>query len=159
MATPSRHPHPPDGRGDDWSVDAAMEPGPAGLVGVASTVLGEPLFAARHHDRGGAWVLELSGECDIATLDALRTALARAVDMARDRQALIVDVSQLAFCDTRSAVLVMQAGTAVTAALAGAEGIVRRVFDLLDPSCILARADRIDRVPGQRPGPHSPGEL
>ena len=34
-------------------------------------------LAVRHHDRDGLPVLELSGECDIATLEVLQAALCR----------------------------------------------------------------------------------
>lgn len=98
-------------------------------------------LAVRHHDRDGLPVLELSGECDIATLEVLQAALVQAVPAARARTALIVDVSALTFCDVRSAELVLQAGRTVRTSLAGAEGVVKRVFDLVDTSHALARCD------------------
>ena len=56
---------------------------------------------ARHLDEGRCWLLELSGEADVATRRLLRDELARLLAVDRDER--VVDVSNLAFCDVASA--------------------------------------------------------
>jgi hypothetical protein len=99
-----------------------------------------PFGARLRHDKA-SWVLELSGECDMGSLDRLELALARAERVAQDREGLIVDVSRLRFCDAHSAGLVMNTSTAVSTMLSGAGGIVKRVFDLIDPAHDMARSN------------------
>lgn len=97
-------------------------------------------FGARLSDQSASVVLELCGECDIASDHLLEPALTHALHAARERGSLVVDVSQLSFCDAHSAGLVMKASTTIRTVLSGAHGTVKRVFDLIDPSHDLARA-------------------
>jgi hypothetical protein len=72
----------------------------------------------------------------------LEAALGEASKAALDRQAgLVIDVSGLTFCDVQSAGLVLSTSRAVRTMLAGADGSVKRVFDLLDPSRDMARTN------------------
>jgi ABC-type transporter Mla MlaB component len=83
---------------------------------------------ARHLD-GEHWVLELSGEADITTMDMLRRELAQVA--VRDRQDSEVDVTRLSFCDVASAHLLLTAQRTIPVTLTGATGSVKRVFDLV----------------------------
>ncbi len=85
---------------------------------------------ASHLDRGAQWVLELSGEADIATLSMLAEELAQAVGM--NREHLAVDVTRLRFCDVRSAHLILTARRTAPVDVTGATGSVKRAFDILD---------------------------
>ncbi len=84
---------------------------------------------ARHLD-GDPWVLELSGEADIATMGMLRRELALLTTV--DHAMAEVDVTDLTFCDVASAHLLLTARRRVPLVLSGATGSVKRVFDLLD---------------------------
>jgi anti-anti-sigma regulatory factor len=87
-------------------------------------------LSARHRDGGASWLLELSGEADIATLGLLRRELAQ---MARMQRAdVVVDVTGLAFCDVASAESILAARRTNPVTVIGARGTVKRVFDLLD---------------------------
>lgn len=93
-----------------------------------------------HRDRGPIWVMGLAGEADLATRDQLDRGLSHA--LARSPAVVVVDVSELDFCDSRCATTVIEAncqtpGTEMV--LTGSRGIVRRVFDLLDPAQTLPR--------------------
>ena len=99
-----------------------------------------PALTVTHRDQGPVWVVGLVGEADLASREDLDRGLSYA--LARNRGVVVVDVSQLEFCDTRSATSVLEAswqapGTEMV--LTGSHGIVRRVFDLLDPAQTLAR--------------------
>lgn len=94
----------------------------------------------RHLD-GASWVLELSGEADIATVGLLREELAHMATMSRED--VVVDVSALTFCDVASADLLLTACGTSLVTLSGATGPVQRVFDLVDalqmhglPACL-----------------------
>ena len=102
---------------------------------------GTSTLSVCHRERDGVHVLELSGESDIATVRALEAALGAAVLTAGSQETLVIDVSALTFCDVRSATLVLEAGRTVRTSLAGAHGVVERVFDLVDTSRALARCD------------------
>lgn len=104
-------------------------------------VAGAGTLSVRHRECDGVHVLELSGESDIATVPALQAALVAAVPAAGGAETLVVDVSGLTFCDVRSAMLVLEAGRTVQTSLAGAQGVVERVFDLVDTHSALARCD------------------
>lgn len=86
---------------------------------------------ARHHDAGGLWTLELSGEADLLTLSMLREELAHAVAM--NPELLLLDVTDLRFCDVRCAHLILTARHAVPTTVIGAGGSVRRILDVLSP--------------------------
>ncbi len=81
------------------------------------------------HD-GARSLLKLSGEADIDTEAVLRDALA--VSVARNGAGLVVDVSELRFCDVQSAHLIRTAGEPAPVSLVGAARSVKRVFDLLE---------------------------
>lgn len=100
-----------------------------------------PLLVS-HHDKGGARVLGLSGECDLATRQQLENALARALS-ARDLDPLILDLSGLEFCDVGCTWLVCEAGRQGRVVLAGLSGIVGKVLGLLDPDDRVSRYDDV----------------
>ena len=85
---------------------------------------------ARHLDGERSWLLELSGEADVATRRLLRDELARL--LAVDRDDRVVDVSNLTFCDVASAHQLLTARRTGRVTLSGATGSVQRVFDLLE---------------------------
>jgi anti-anti-sigma factor len=98
------------------------------------------LLSVTHRDEGAVWVMTLVGEADLGTRDELELGLAYA--LSQHRKALVVDVSALDFCDSRCATTLIEAncnapGTEMV--LLGSNGIVNRVFDLLDPGWTLAR--------------------
>lgn len=103
---------------------------------------------ARHLDGGACWVLELSGEADVATLDLLRQELAH-LATTNTREA-VVDVTRLEFCDVAAAQVILVAGCTVPFTLRGATGPVKRVFDLLD-------ALQKQRMPHHLPASHLSG--
>lgn len=84
----------------------------------------------RHLDDGASWVLELSGETDIASLGLLRRELAHLASS--NRAEAVVDVARLQFCDVAAAELLLVAGRRIPFTLRGATGRVKRVLDLLD---------------------------
>ena len=100
-------------------------------LNLPNSAVPEPFRANLHHE-SVTWVLELSGECDLASVGALRASLADAEDAARGGAGLVLDVSRLTYCDVRSAGLILQTSTAVRTLPSGADGIVKRVFDLTD---------------------------
>lgn len=59
--------------------------------------LPQPFFAARTSE-GARTLLELGGECDAASLDALNEALADAVEQAADE--VVVDLARVTFLDS-----------------------------------------------------------
>lgn len=85
---------------------------------------------ARHVDGEDFWVLELSGQADIATLGLLRQELAH-LATTNTREA-VVDVTRLEFCDVAAAQMILVAECTIPFTLRGATGPVKRVFDLLD---------------------------
>ena len=84
---------------------------------------------ARHLD-GDPWVLQLSGEADLATMAMLRRELELLHTLGHAPAE--VDVADLTFCDVASAHLLLTARRRVPLVLSGATGSVRRLFDLLD---------------------------
>jgi anti-anti-sigma factor len=91
-----------------------------------------------HHDRGGEWVVELVGEADLSTQTDVQRALRKALSMNRD--AVVVDVSGLTFCDSTCVSAVLDANReGCRLVLAGQKGMVGRVFQLLDPGQTIAR--------------------
>jgi hypothetical protein len=94
------------------------------------------------------WVLELSGEADIATLGLLRQELAHLATT--NSGEAVVDVTQLKFCDVAAAQLILVAGSTIPFTLRGATGPAKRVFDLSD-------ALQKQRLPHHLPGSHPRG--
>ena len=94
-----------------------------------SRVVSCATLRARHLD-GTPWVLELSGEADIATMSMLRRELALLTTL--DHAGAEVDVTDLTFCDVASAHLLLTAQRRVPLVLHGASGSVKRVLDLLE---------------------------
>ena len=103
---------------------------------------------ARHLDDEAFWVLELSGEADIATLVLLRQELAQMA--ARNPAGVVVDVTGLVFCDVASAELILAARRTNPVTVIGGKGTVKRVFDLLD-------ALQKQRLPHHLPASHPRG--
>ena len=85
---------------------------------------------ARHLDAGAVWLLELSGEADLATSTLLRQELMLLA--ATDLEDAVVDVTSMTFCDVASAHLILTARRTKPLTVRGATGSVKRVFDLLD---------------------------
>lgn len=95
-------------------------------------------------------MLELSGEADIATVGLLGDELAQMATM--NREEVVVDVTNLEFCDVASAHLLLTARRTLPVTLSGATGSVKRVFDLLE-------ALRALRLPRDVSASHPLGEL
>lgn len=104
-------------------------------------------LSARHLDDGALWVLELSGEADVATLGLLRQELAHLATT--NTGEAVVDVTRLKFCDVAAAQMILVAGCASPFTLRGATGPVERVFDLLDA---LQKQRMPHHLPGSHPG-------
>jgi anti-anti-sigma factor len=107
---------------------------------VLHLVVSTELLTVTHRDQGPIWVMTLVGEADLSTRDELVWGLRHA--LSQGRGALVVDVSQLEFCDSSCATELIEAncnapGTEMV--LTGSHGMVSRVFDLLDPLRTLAR--------------------
>lgn len=86
-------------------------------------------LSARHLD-AAPWVLELSGEADIATLSLLRQELTQ---LARSQcEHAVLDVTPLSFCDVASSHLILTARRLAPVTVIGATGSVKRVFDLME---------------------------
>ena len=85
---------------------------------------------ARHRSDGHTWVLELSGEADITTVDLMRVAVGQVSTI--HGQDVVVDVSNLGFCDVASAHLILTARRMMPVTVSGATGSVKRVLDLMD---------------------------
>ena len=96
---------------------------------LSSRTISSGTLRARHLD-GEHWVLELSGEADITTMDMLRRELAQVAVI--DREDSMVDVTKLSFCDVASAHLILTARRTIPVTVTGATGSVKRVFDLVD---------------------------
>jgi anti-anti-sigma factor len=94
-------------------------------------------FASRCYSLGHIDVLELDGDCDVATLSSLRHTVVGA--LGQGPSALIVDLTHVRFCDAGSAAVLLAAAQRTPLVLVGAEGIVARVFDILDPGRTLMR--------------------
>lgn len=103
---------------------------------------------ARHLDGGPFWVLELSGEANIATLGLLRQELAHLATT--NTGEAVVDVTRLEFCDVAAAQMILVAGCTTPFTLRGATGPVKQVFDLLD-------ALQKQRLPHHLPASHPRG--
>ncbi|HWO52091.1 MAG TPA: STAS domain-containing protein [Ornithinibacter sp.] len=96
---------------------------------LSSRTISSGTLRARHLD-GQQWVLELSGEADVTTMDMLRRELAQVAIV--DRADSVVDVTKLSFCDVASAHLILTARRTIPVTVTGATGSVQRVFDLVD---------------------------
>ncbi len=102
---------------------------------------GSTKLDARRYDEGPVRVLELFGECDLATGEVLRAALTDA--LSSHPATLVLDLSRVEFCDVSCAGLVFSAGQHTEVVLAGLAGVVRRLFDVLDPDQQLPRYNTI----------------
>lgn len=85
---------------------------------------------ARHRSDGQTWVLELSGQADIATFGLVRMVVAQMATVTDE--GIAVDVGGLDFCDVASAHLITTSRRTMPVTVRGATGSVKRVFDLLD---------------------------
>ncbi len=83
-----------------------------------------------HVNDHGHWVFTMSGEADLDTERFLTRELAAAARMGGD--CLVVDVSELHFCDVRSAQMILTACRPTPITLIGPAGSVKRIFDLLE---------------------------
>ena len=95
------------------------------------------LLTVTHRDEGSVWVVELAGEADLSTQSTVERALNLA--LTHHRTAVVVDVSRLTFCDSTCVSALLDANREGCLVLAGDQGIVSRVFDLLDPDQQIAR--------------------
>lgn len=94
-------------------------------------------LAAVHYDCGAVWVVELFGEADIGSRHTLEGALS--AGLSKGRSAVILDVSNLTFCDSSCVEAVLSANEDGRLVVAGASGGVSRVFEILDPDRTVAR--------------------
>lgn len=94
-------------------------------------------LAAVHYDDGAVWVVELFGEADINTRHTLEGALS--AGLSKGRMTVVLDVSNLSFCDSACVEAVLEANADGCLVLAGASGTVARVFEILDPFHTVAR--------------------
>lgn len=90
----------------------------------------EATLQARHLDDGESWLLELSGEADMATADLLQQELALLATTSRVDA--VVNVTRLTFCDVASAHRILTARRTRPVTVRGATGGVGRVFHLLE---------------------------
>ena len=88
-----------------------------------------PALQVSHEDRGPVRVVALCGEADLATRGVLESQLFQALEP--PREAIVIDVTLLTFCDVACADLVLGAGMTRGASLVGASGPVLRVFELV----------------------------
>lgn len=95
----------------------------------------------RQFNLDGVHVMQLSGESDVASRETLLEAIARAHEANRP---VIVDASQLTFCDAQCAGPLLAASQKTELALVAPTRIVALVFDLLDPTEELARHPTVD---------------
>lgn len=91
---------------------------------------------------GRLGVVDLSGECDIATEHRLRDAIAEALSASTDM--VIFDLKDLAFCDSAGVLRILRAARARHVVVSGAGGCVERIFELLDPLGDVARYPTLD---------------
>jgi hypothetical protein len=105
-----------------------------------TTTTGSPhdgLLALRGYESGGIRVLELVGECDLANADALAHSLGDALTTHPDT--LVVDLTNLTYCDAGSAGQLIDVAGLVPVVLAGTTRGPARVLDLLAPRALLPR--------------------
>jgi len=81
-----------------------------------------PLLSLSGYHLAAFQVVELSGDCDIATARALRDGLAQALD--DPDRGLIVDMSRVSFCDGESAATILVAGSGRRLAVVGVSGVI-----------------------------------
>ncbi len=106
----------------------------SGILGSLPAVAAdEGLLRIRAYDAGGILVVALSGEVDLSNHAVLRAALTRAAAQATGP--VVVDLTELAFCDVRGVAAVLLAGAA--AARRGVE------FALCGMTPVLARVHKI----------------
>jgi anti-anti-sigma factor len=123
-----------EGAAPPWAatVTGRREPGHGVRTSRRSNTL-----AAVHYDDGAVWVIELFGEADIGTRHTLEGALS--AGLSKGRSAVVLDVSNLTFCDSACVDAVHEANADGCLVLAGATGTVSRVFEILDPLHTIAR--------------------
>ena len=100
------------------------------------------LLTVSGYDLGPFRVLEVVGECDVCTATELWSALVDAISGSSD--AVIVDLSRLAFGDSACVEMVLAASSAHPLVVSGTTGIMARVFDFLDPTHTVARYPSVD---------------
>jgi anti-anti-sigma factor len=102
------------------------------MTSIPTATLTSHCYSLGHTD-----VLELDGDCDVATESLLRRTVVGA--LGQGPSALIVDLTHVRFCDAGSAAVLLAAGQRTPIVLVGANGIVARVFDILDAGQTLTR--------------------
>lgn len=101
------------------------------------------LLRLSSYDLGGFRVLDLTGDCDLATWAMLRDGLAAA--LAGRSVSLIVDMSHVKFCDGHSMAMILNLRRRTARlAVVGLESATRRVFDVLDPTGEVLRYRSVD---------------
>jgi anti-anti-sigma factor len=93
----------------------------------------EGLLTIRAYDAGGVRVVALSGEVDLTNHRVLRAALTRA--LAQATGPVVVDLTDLTFCDVRGVAAVLLAGAAAARrgtgfALCGMTPVLARVYQI-----------------------------
>lgn len=96
----------------------------------------------RSRDSGSTRVLTLAGECDLATRDALGAGLADA--MSGNPGALVVDLTDVSFCDAACAGMLLAVARQIPVGLVKPTRIVARSLDLLAPRALLPRWATVD---------------
>lgn len=101
------------------------------------------LLRLSSYELGPFRVLDLTGDCDLATWAVLRNGIAAA--LAGGSDSVIVDMSHVGFCDGRSTAMILNLRRRTARlAVAGLEAATRRVFDLLDPTQEVPRYRSVD---------------
>lgn len=99
--------------------------------------VGPTTLSAHHYALGAFQVLELSGECDMANHDDVRAEFDHALGVRPT--ALILDLTQMRFCDGDCAGLILDAARHTRLAAVGLAGTAALVFDVLDRGDDLPR--------------------
>jgi anti-anti-sigma factor len=100
-----------------------------------------PTLAHSVYDLDHCRVIELTGECDVATSEHLRTMLCDALP--EPPVDLVLDLTHVTFMDAHSTSILLSTTGSHSLAVVGASGIVARVLDLLDPNHRLTRGHRL----------------
>ncbi|MER5974552.1 MULTISPECIES: STAS domain-containing protein [unclassified Streptomyces] len=121
-----------------------------GMVG--STSRGRLQVEVRHH--GSSAVVTPAGELDHHTAELLREPLEECVDQGRSR--LVVDCSQLEFCDSTGLNVLLGARLKAEAAgggvhLTGMLPVVARVFEITGAEAVFTVHDTLDEALADSP--------
>lgn len=104
-----------------------------------------PGLQTRRYVVGAFPVLELVGVCDLATREPFTSELDAVVNT--KPRGLIVDLTQVGFCDAGCAGQLLNAARNTPVALVGLDGgITSYLFDLLDPAADFTRYRTVDEA-------------